>query len=147
MKKIKSNKIFYGWYIVAASSLNSGIAGSVHWKGFTVFFIPISQSLGLSSAQTAIPFALSRAENGLLGPITGWLLDKYGVKKLMIIGTIITGIGYILLSFATTFMSFLIIYLFVISLGSSTAFMQATMAGINRWFIRHCIIEIEIEIY
>tara|TARA_B100000945_G_scaffold56822_2_gene41874 strand:- start:2957 stop:4213 length:1257 start_codon:yes stop_codon:yes gene_type:complete len=136
MKKIKSNKIFYGWYIVAASSLNNGIAGSVHWKGFTVFFIPISQSLGLSSAQTAIPFALSRAENGLLGPITGWLLDKYGVKKLMIIGTIITGIGYILLSFATTFMSFLIIYLFVISLGSSTAFMQATMAGINRWFIR-----------
>ena len=136
MKKIKRNKIFYGWYIVAASSLNNGIAGSVHWKGFTVFFIPISQSLGLSSAQTAIPFALSRAENGRLGPITGWLLDKYGVKRLMLIGTFITGIGYILLSFASTFMSFLIIYLFVISLGSSTAFMQASMAAINKWFIR-----------
>ncbi|MQG09794.1 MAG: MFS transporter [SAR202 cluster bacterium] len=136
MKKIKRNKIFYGWYIVAASSLNNGIAGSVHWKGFTVFFIPISQSLGLSSAQTAIPFALSRAENGLLGPITGWLLDKYGVKRLMLIGTFVTGIGYILLSFASTFMSFLIIYLFVISLGSSTAFMQASMAAINKWFIR-----------
>ena len=86
MKNIKSNKIFYGWYIVAASAINNGIGGSVHWKGFTVFFIPLSQSLGLTSAQTAIPFALSRAENGILGPITGWLLDKYGVKKLMLIG-------------------------------------------------------------
>ena len=93
MKNIKSNKIFYGWYIVAASAINNGIGGSVHWKGFTVFFIPLSQSLGLTSAQTAIPFALSRAENGILGPITGWLLDKYGVKKLMLIGTFVTGIG------------------------------------------------------
>tara|TARA_Y100000768_G_scaffold254053_1_gene193040 strand:- start:141 stop:1379 length:1239 start_codon:yes stop_codon:yes gene_type:complete len=136
MKNIKSKNIFYGWYIVAASSINNGIGGSVHWKGFTVFFIPLSQSLGLTSAQTAIPFALSRAENGILGPITGWLLDKYGVKKLMLIGTFVTGIGYILLSFTTSFLSFVIIYLFVISIGSSTAFMQASMAAINKWFIR-----------
>ena len=75
-------KRFYGWNIVLASALTNGFGGSVHWQGFTVFFIPISQSLGLTAAQTAMPFALSRAENGLTGPITGWLIDRYGVRKI-----------------------------------------------------------------
>ena len=130
-------KRFYGWNIVLASALTNGFGGSVHWQGFTVFFIPISQSLGLTAAQTAMPFALSRAENGLTGPITGWLIDRYGVRKLMLIGTIMTGVGYVWLSQTSTFLAFLLVYLFVISLGSSTSFMQASTTAINTWFSRN----------
>ena len=43
----------------------------------------------LSRAQTALPFSLSRAEGGIIGPITGWLIDRFGVKPLMFFGTII----------------------------------------------------------
>ncbi len=114
----------------------NGLGGSVHWQGFTVLFIPISQSLGLSNAQTAMPFALSRAENGLMGPITGWLLDRYGVRRLMLIGTIFTGVGYILLAQTSTFWAFVFVYLFVVSVGSSTSFMQASTTAINTWFAR-----------
>ena len=135
-KKPVRKKRFYGWNILAASALMNGLGGSVHWQGFTVFFIPISQSLGLSSAQTALPFALARAENGLLGPLTGWLLDRYGVRRLMFFGTIMTGVGYIWLSQTSTFLSFLLVYLFVISIGSSTSFMQASSAALNTWFRR-----------
>lgn len=130
-------KRFYGWNIVLASALTNGFGGSVHWQGFTVFFIPISQSLGLTAAQTAMPFALSRAENGLTGPITGWLLDRYGVRRLMLIGTVMTGVGYVWLSQTSTFLAFLLVYLFVISLGSSTSFMQASTTAINTWFSRN----------
>ena len=130
-------KRFYGCNIVLASALTNGFGGSIHWQGFTVFFIPISQSLGLTAAQTAMPFALSRAENGLTGPITGWLLDRYGVRRLMLIGTIMTGVGYVWLSQTSTFIAFLLVYLFVISLGSSTSFMQASTTAINTWFSRH----------
>ena len=132
----KKKKRFYGWNIVAASAAINGFGGSVHWQGFTVFFIPISQSLGLTTAQTAMPFALSRVENGLVGPVTGWLLDKYGVRRLLIGGTIATGIGYILLSQTSTFLSFLLVYVFVVSLGSSTGFMQASTTALNTWFAR-----------
>lgn len=132
----KKKKRFYGWNIVLASALTNGFGGSVHWQGFTVFFIPISQSLGLSTAQTAMPFALSRVENGLVGPVTGWLLDKYGVRRLMISGTLATGIGYILLSRTSTFFAFLFVYVFIVSLGSSTSFMQASTTALNTWFSR-----------
>ncbi len=119
-----------------ASSLMNGFGGSVHWQGFTVLFIPISQSLGLSAAQTAIPFSLARIESGLAGPITGWLIDRYGVRRLMLTGTPLTGIGYILLAQTSTFLSFVLIYVLVISVGSSTSFMQASTTALNTWFSR-----------
>lgn len=127
---------FYGWNLVGASAYINGFGGSVHWQGFTVFFLPVAAGLGLSSAQTAIPFALSRAEGGLIGPITGWLIDRHGVRPLMFFGTIITGVGYIWLSQTSSYLAFVLVYLFVISLGSSTGFMQSTTSSLNTWFIR-----------
>ena len=131
-----SRKIFHGWYIVAASSWINAIGGSLHWKGFTVFFIPIANSLNLTYTQAALPFALARAENGLLGPMTGWLIDRFGVRPMMLIGTLLAGLGYILLSRTETFSSFLIIYIFAITLGGSTSFMQASTTAINMWFVK-----------
>ena len=131
-----TNKIYYGWYIVAASSWVNAIGGSVQWKGFTVFFLPIATSLNLSYTQAALPFALARAENGLLGPITGRMIDKFGVRPMMILGTILAGIGYLLLSRTNNFTSFLLIYVFAICLGSSTSFMQASTTAINMWFVK-----------
>ena len=128
--------IFYGWWIVAASAATNGLGGSIHWQGFSVFFLPVAQSLGLSHAATALPFALSRAEGGILGPITGWLIDRIGVRPLMFVGTLIVGIGYILLSQTSTYLGFLLVYLLVISVGASTSFMQATTASLNMWFVR-----------
>ena len=131
-----TNKIYYGWYIVAASSWVNAIGGSVQWKGFTVFFLPIATSLNLSYTQAALPFALARAENGLLGPITGWMIDKFGVKPMMMFGTILAGLVYLMLSRTNNFTSFLLIYVFAICLGSSTSFMQASTSAINMWFIK-----------
>lgn len=128
--------IFYGWWIVVASSFSNGIGGSIQWQGFTVFFLPVAGTLGLSHAATSVPFALARAENGVLGPVTGWLIDRVGVRPLMFAGTVVVGIGYILLSRTNSYLSFLLVYLFVISIGASTAFMQAATTAINQWFIR-----------
>jgi MFS family permease len=55
----------------------------------------------------------------------------------MLIGTIMTGVGYVWLSQTSTFLAFVLVYLFVISLGSSTSFMQASTTAINTWFSRN----------
>jgi len=127
---------FYGWWILGASALTNGIGGSIHWQGFTVMFLPVAESLGLSRAQTAMAFSLSRAENGIMGPFTGWLVDRYGPRPLMIGGTILVGIGYIMLSRTTSYRDFVLVYIFVISIGASTSFMQATTTALNAWFVR-----------
>jgi MFS family permease len=132
----KKGKIFYGWWVVGAAAMTNGTGGALQWQGFTVLFLPVSESLGLGLGATALAFGLARAENGVIGPLSGWMIDKYGVRPLMFAGTIIVGIGYLLLSQAENFITFLVVYIFVISIGASTSFMQATTAGINTWFIR-----------
>ena len=128
--------VYFGWYILAGSALMNGLGGSLLWQGFTVFFIPVATTLHLSAAQVSLAFSLARAENGVLGPITGWALDKWGYRPLMFAGTLITGIGYIWLSRMDTYLGFLLVYLLVVSLGSSTSFMQSTTAALNAWFVR-----------
>ena len=132
----RTRRVFYGWWILIAACYTNGLGGSLHWQGFTVLFLPVSQSLGLSHAATALPFSLSRAEGGLLGPVTGWLIDRYGVRPMMLVGTIVTGVGYLALSRTNSYLGFMLVYLFVISLGASTTFMQATTASLNKWFVR-----------
>lgn len=134
MKKPK--KIFFGWWIVLSAALQNGLGGSIHWQGFTVLFIPISQTFGISSAQTSILFALARAENGLMGPLTGWLMDKFGPRPLAIGGTAMAGIGYIFLARVENYTQFLLIYVLVISIGATTSFMQTAFVALNVWFIK-----------
>lgn len=132
----KSKKIFFGWWIVLSASLQNGLGGSIHWQGFTVLFIPISQTFGISSAQTSLLFALARAENGLMGPFTGWLMDKFGPRPLAIGGTAMAGIGYIMLARVENYTQFLLIYVIVISIGATTSFMQTAFVVLNNWFIK-----------
>lgn len=131
-----SGSIYFGWYLLAGAAVINGLGGSVLWQGFTVFFIPVSESLNLTAWQTSLAFSLARAENGVLGPITGWALDKYGFRILMFAGTMVTGIGYIMLAGTNSYLAFMLVYLCVVSVGSSTSFMQATTAAINTWFVR-----------
>ena len=129
--------VYYGWYMLAGASVMNALGGTIVWQGFAVFFIPVAESLGIAYWQTSLAFALARAENGVLGPITGWALDKFGYIPLILAGTLITGFGYILLSRQDTYIAFLLVYLCVVSIGSSTSFMQATTAALNTWFIRY----------
>jgi len=55
---------------------------------------------------------------------------------MMVLGTILAGIGFLLLPLASNYVLFLLIYLGVISLGVHTGFNQGTMAVVNRWFVR-----------
>ena len=129
--------VYYGWYMLAGASVMNAFGGTVVWQGFAVFFIPVAESLGITYWQTSLAFALARAENGVLGPITGWALDKFGYIPLILFGALMTGVGYIILSTTSTYIAFMLVYLCVISVGSSTSFMQATTAALNTWFIRY----------
>lgn len=136
-RKARFQGVYYGWYMLAGASVMNALGGTIVWQGFAVFFIPVAESLGIAYWQTSLAFALARAENGVLGPITGWALDKFGYIPLILSGTLITGFGYILLSRQDTYIAFLLVYLCVVSIGSSTSFMQATTAALNTWFIRY----------
>src|SRR6185295_15325860 len=112
------------------------LGGGLHQYGFTVFFLPLTQDLGLTRASTSLAFSLARAEGSFASPIVGYLLDRYGPKPMMLAATTLAGIGYILFAFVNSYTTFLIVYLGVISLAFTAGFGHAPTVVANSWFIR-----------
>lgn len=113
------------------------LGGGLHNYGFTVFFLPLSQDLGLSRAATSLAFSLARAEGALEGPFVGYLIDRFGPRPMILLATTLCGIGYISLAWVDSYTAFLVVYLGVISLSFTPGFVHASMAVGNTWFIRY----------
>ncbi len=132
-----TKNIYYGWKVAAASCFMMFFASGIFFRGFSVFFVPLRDSLHLSNFQTSLVFSISRAEGGLEGPAAGYLIDKFGNRLLAVVGIIIAGIGYLLFARVDDFITFALVYLGMISLGASVSFQHAIFAGLNMWFIRN----------
>lgn len=130
------NGLFYGWRMIAAGCVMRMLGGGFHLYGFTIFFLPITNELGLSRAATSLVFSLARAEGAIEGPLAGYLIDRYGPRPMMLAGILLSGLGYMLLATVHSYAAFLIVYLGVISLSFSAGFMHSPMVLANSWFIR-----------
>lgn len=130
-------RVFYGWWVVAICSILHAVGGGINFYGFTVFFLPLSQDLGISRAATSLVFSLARAEGAFEGPIAGFFVDRYGPRLVLVLGTLLTGVGYLILSQVHDYFAFLLVYLAIIAMGYGAAFQQATMAAVNNWFVRN----------
>jgi len=128
--------MFYGWWMVVVGCSMRMLGGGFHLYGFTIFFLPITQELGLSRAATSAVFSLARAEGAIEGPLAGYVIDRYGPRPMMLAGIILSGLGYMLLATVESYAAFLIVYLGVISLAFSAGFMHSPMVLANSWFIR-----------
>jgi len=128
--------MFYGWRMVAAGSAIRMLGGGFHLYGFTIFFLPITNELGLSRAATSLVFSLARAEGAIEGPLAGYVIDRYGPRPMMIAGVLLSGLGYMLLATVHNYTALLVVYLGVISLAFSAGFMHSPMVLANSWFIR-----------
>jgi sugar phosphate permease len=128
--------LFYGWRMVATGCAIRMLGGGFHLFGFTIFFLPITNELGLSRAATSLVFSLARAEGAIEGPLAGYLIDRLGPRPMMVAGVLLSGLGYMLLSGVNSYYALLVVYLGVISLSFSAGFMHSPMVLANSWFIR-----------
>ncbi|MEK7778031.1 MAG: MFS transporter, partial [Chloroflexota bacterium] len=127
--------VFYGWWIVAAAcviqSLNQGLLG----QGFTLYFLPLQAEFGWSRALLSSGYALSHVESGVLGPLEGWFADRFGPRRVVLVGVLLLGAGFLLLSRVQSLVTFFGAFL-VISAGSSLCgFLPLSVAVLN-WFVR-----------
>ncbi len=130
------SQIFYGWRMVGLVTAIRIVGGGLHQFGFTVFFLPISQELGISRAATALAFSLSRAQGAIEAPLVGYLIDRHGPRPIVITAVLLAGVGYILLSWVNSYTTFMIVYLGVICLAFVAGFVHSPLVVANSWFIR-----------
>jgi MFS family permease len=122
--------------MIAVGSVLRILGGGLYFYGFSVFFLPLSQDLGLSRAATSLVFSLARAQGAFEGPIAGYFMDRHGPRPLMILAIMMTGIGHMFLAGVNSYVALLMVYMGVVSLSFHAGFMDAPMLIANTWFIR-----------
>ena len=134
--KTQRPRVFFGWWMVALSGFVHSLNASAFNKGYTVFLLPVSEGLGVSRFAISLVYSLSRSEGGPVSPIAGWLVDRFGPKPILMVGTAMTGMGFLMLSQTDSILTFGLVYLGVITIGSDLAFSNSLAALINNWFNR-----------
>ena len=110
------------------------IASGINFHGFGNFIIPLGREFGWSRTTISVIFSAARLESGLLGPIEGWAVDKFGPRRLILVGIPLMGLGYIGLSFINGLLAFFFVYVFMIALGNSLGMSTPITAAAANWF-------------
>ncbi len=125
--------LFYGWYIVLASAVIMGYNSFLYIYGFTSFINPIIATFGWSYSQIALAMTVRSVTVGILNPFIGALADRWSVRRLLILGGIIMGLGYFVLSRVSGVALFYTAYV-IIGLGGALAIQLVPQTTIARWF-------------
>ena len=126
-------RIFYGWWIVLACFFIGLYVGGVVFYGFTAFFEPIREEFGWSYTQISFAASLRGLEMGFIAPLVGFLVDRFGSRKLILYGTITVGIGLIFLSLTQSLAMFYGSFLLV-AFGAGGCTVVVTMSTVANWF-------------
>ena len=129
-------QIYYGWWVAIAAMIVISVGAGFYWLGFGVFFLPLAMEFNTNRTTLSGAMAIAQLEGGLLGPIDGYLVDRFGPRKMMFIGVTIMGIGFILMSMVNSLLMFYVVYLLLISLGMSVGVRVPAIVAPTNWFVR-----------
>ena len=131
-----TGKVFYGWWIVLCTA---GIqySSALFWMhSYGAYVVMLQEEFAWSAAIVSGAFALTRVESGLLGPVQGWLTDRFGPKVILIWGNVTFGLGFMALAFIDSVWTFYAAFV-VVAVGGSLGGFATAMVSIVHWFDRN----------
>ncbi|HET8944480.1 MAG TPA: MFS transporter [Dehalococcoidia bacterium] len=125
--------VFFGWWVVFATAAIVFLTGGTFFYGFGALFNPIVDEYGWSRASVSFAFSLRSEVGGLAAPIVGFMVDRVGSRRLMMIGVALVALGFVLLSRMQSLPAFYGAVV-VIALGISATGGPVGMVAITHWF-------------
>ncbi|MBI4298424.1 MAG: MFS transporter [Chloroflexi bacterium] len=131
---IGKKRPFYGWIIVAAVSPTQFFGGLSN-QGFGTYLGFFQKEFGWSRAILASPRSVSQLESATLGPVDGWLVDKFGPRVMVSLGAFIMGLGFIVFGMVHSLWMYFLANI-ILSLGSGIGGGIVISVVVNHWFRR-----------
>ena len=128
--------MFYGWVLAALGSLIIAMAAGPLYYGLAIWNPVLRNVFGWTAGQMAGAFAITQVQEGVLGPVTGFLVEKLGARRMVLIGMTILGLGFALFSQIQELWQLYLAF-FVMALGASMSSWLPVMTVLNNWFVRH----------
>src|SRR5499426_3105134 len=130
---MRDRAIFYGWWVVAAFSVSSFVSTGVrHAVG--PFLKPIVADLGLDRASFSAVIALSLFLYGVFMPLAGMALNRFSVRVVTSVGTLLLIASLVLTAVVRNFWEFAFVYGVLVPLGLAGTGPVIASGVVARWF-------------
>ncbi len=125
---------FYGWLVVALSFMTA-LATSGTRSALTVMIVPLEAEFGWSRATIAAAASMNLFLLGLMAPLGGFLMDRFGPRRMILTSLTLLIIGIISTTQMRHLWQLVLFWGVITGLGGGLlgAVLGATVA--NRWFV------------
>ncbi len=121
--------------MVALTIVINGMGSGPIWSGVGIWVKALEGPMGWSRTQLTGAFSLAQLEGSFIGPVLGYLTDRFGSRRMVLTGMLIIGGGFMLFSYTTNLAMFYVAYS-IIMFGAAAGTYLPLMASVNRWFVR-----------
>ncbi len=128
--------MFYGWVLAALGSLIIAMAAAPLYYGLAVWNPVLRNAFGWTAGQMAGAFAVTQAQETVMGPVVGALVEKLGPRRMVLIGMLVLGAGFALFSQIQALWQLYFAF-FIMAMGASLSSWLPVMTVLNHWFVRH----------
>jgi MFS family permease len=127
-------RIFYGWFVVAGTFAVTFVGFGCAYS-FSAFLISLQHDFAASRGSVSLVFSLAGFFYFGLGVVTGPLADRWGARRLAVIGMILIGVGLGVASVARSLVEVYAAYGLGVGLGVGCSYVPA-VGAVQRWFVR-----------
>jgi MFS family permease len=128
--------VFYGWWILLAMALlrviGSGFGNNVR----SLLVLPLEEDFGASRTEISLMATGGSIAVAVTGPIGGWLMDRFGMRSVMLWSLLLTVAGYILLSMTNALWQVIFIFTLPLGVAYNWAVLNSGAPILNNWFDR-----------
>lgn len=125
--------LYSGWFVVGFSFITLGLVYGV-WYSFSVFFVALLKEFGWSRSVGAGAFSIFIVLSGLIGPYVGNMVYSTSPRKVIIVGSLLLGVGLVLCSATQTWWQFYIFFSIITAVGLGSSGWVPHVVLVQQWF-------------
>jgi MFS family permease len=110
-------------------------AGFMH--AYTVFLVAFIEAFGWTRADVSVAYAVSQLVNGASSPLVGWLVDRLGPRRLILMGGSVLTVGLLASGHTTALWQVVLLYGVVMTLGANCLGLVVFVPLLSRHFVRN----------
>jgi len=130
---VRKPRIFYGYWLVLVTFTFLFLAIGCGSFAFSLFVAPLQYELGWGRGQIMAAFTIFFVTMGVVSPLVGKLVDRYGARPVIPVGALIMGLGFVVVSRMSDLYLFYLGYA-IVGAGAAGMGQVPSSAVVSNWF-------------
>ena len=126
---------YYGWWVLGASVVSVALAAGLSFWSFGLYIDPLEQEFGWSRWTISGGFSIALLVGALASPLIGRGVDRYGPRRVVFLGALLTGGSFLLLATTTELWQWFV-YQAITAVFRNMMFFIPFQTLVVRWFDR-----------